>query len=181
MAARKSARTTSRTPSSRAAPGTRTSGTRRATASRPPARKRSSGAKSATGGRYTDPELRERIKARIKRGAKGGQPGQWSARKAQLVAAEYKKAGGGYRGGKGDKQRSLESWGKEEWQTQEGGTRARKGGTTSRYLPKKAWARLGPRQKQATERTKRAGSRAGKQFVRNTVAARRARKQATRR
>lgn len=150
--------------------------------SRAPSRPRAATRKRSTAkGRYTDPELRERIKARIQRGSKGGEPGQWSARKAQLVAAEYKKAGGGYAGGQSAKQKSLESWGKEEWQTKEGGTRARKGGTTSRYLPKKAWARLSPREKQATERKKRAGSRGGKQFVRNTAAAKTARKKATRR
>ena len=47
---------------------------------------------------YTKPELRERIKNRVMAGSKGGKPGQWSARKAQLVALEYKKAGGGYSG-----------------------------------------------------------------------------------
>ena len=40
-------------------------------------------------------------KTRITAGSKGGKPGQWSARKAQMVAAAYKKAGGGYKGGKG--------------------------------------------------------------------------------
>ena len=117
----------------------------------------------------------------MKRGSKGGRAGEWSARKAQLVAAEYKKAGGGYSGSRSTKQKSLASWTREEWQTKEGGTRARRGRTTSRYLPKKAWARLSPRQKQATERRKRAGSQRGKQFVRNTAAARTARKKATRR
>ncbi len=97
------------------------------------------------------------------------------------MAAEYKKAGGGYRGGSGSSQKSLEPWGEEDWQTQEGGTRARRGRTTAIYLPKKARARLSPRQKQATERTRRAGSRRGKPFVRKTAAARRARKSATRR
>lgn len=70
-------------------------------------------------GKYTKPELRERIKDRVMAGSKGGKPGQWSARKAQLVAQEYKEAGGGYRGGKGEKQKSLEKWGKEEWSTRE--------------------------------------------------------------
>jgi len=42
-----------------------------------------------------------------------------SARKAQLVAQEYEKAGGGYRGGKGAEQKSLEKWGKEKWQTKD--------------------------------------------------------------
>ena len=46
---------------------------------------------------YTKPELRERLKNQIKAGFKGGKPGQWSARKAQLLASEYKKAGGGYK------------------------------------------------------------------------------------
>ena len=68
---------------------------------------------------YTKPELRERIKERIMAGAKGGKPGQWSARKAQLVAQEYEKAGGGYSGEKTDKQKSLEKWGKEKWQTKD--------------------------------------------------------------
>jgi len=42
-----------------------------------------------------------------------------SARKAQLVAQEYEKAGGGYKGGKGKEQKSLEKWGKEKWQTKD--------------------------------------------------------------
>ena len=48
-------------------------------------------------GIYTKPALRKRIFNRIKAGSKGGKPGQWSARKAQMTAAAYKKAGGGYR------------------------------------------------------------------------------------
>jgi hypothetical protein len=68
---------------------------------------------------YTKPELRERIKDRIMAGSKGGKPGQWSARKAQLVAQEYENEGGGYKGGKTDKQKSLEKWGEEKWQTKD--------------------------------------------------------------
>jgi len=48
-------------------------------------------------GNYTKPELRKRIFNRIKAGGKGGAPGQWSARKAQMMAKAYKSAGGGYR------------------------------------------------------------------------------------
>ena len=48
-------------------------------------------------GNYTKPELRKRIFNRIKAGGKGGAPGQWSARKAQMMAKAYKAAGGGYR------------------------------------------------------------------------------------
>ena len=47
---------------------------------------------------YTKPELRERIKNKVMASTKGGKAGQWSARKAQIVAQEYKKAGGGYTG-----------------------------------------------------------------------------------
>ncbi|RYZ37784.1 MAG: hypothetical protein EOO71_26635 [Myxococcaceae bacterium] len=136
---------------------------------------------SASGQHYSDPALRERLKKRIMKGDKGGRPGQWSARKAQLLASEYKKAGGGYSGRRAAAQRHLSSWTKEAWQTQDGGTRARHGRTTARYLPKDAWAHLSPAQKKATERRKRTGSRAGRQFVANTPAARRARKQATKR
>ncbi|WP_426754002.1 hypothetical protein [Myxococcus sp. Y35] len=159
----------------------RTSPRRSTPARKSGAASRTTARKAASSGRYTEPELRERIKARILRGSKGGRAGEWSARKAQLVAAEYKKAGGGYRGGRSGTQKSLTSWTEEAWQTKEGDTRARQGATTSRYLPKQAWEQLSPAQKRATERKKRAGSRRGKQFVRNTVAARRARKKSTRR
>ena len=48
-------------------------------------------------GNYTKPALRKRIFNRIKAGTKGGGAGQWSARKAQMLASAYKKAGGGYK------------------------------------------------------------------------------------
>jgi UTP:GlnB (protein PII) uridylyltransferase len=69
--------------------------------------------------KYTKPELRESIKDRVMAGSSGGKPGQWSARKAQLVAQRYEKAGGGYKGGKGKPQKSLEKWGDEKWQTKD--------------------------------------------------------------
>ncbi len=46
-------------------------------------------------GNYTKPSMRKRIFSAVKAGTKGGAAGQWSARKAQLVASRYKKAGGG--------------------------------------------------------------------------------------
>ena len=46
---------------------------------------------------YTKPTMRKNLFSRIKAGSKGGKPGQWSARKAQMLASAYKKAGGGYR------------------------------------------------------------------------------------
>ena len=48
-------------------------------------------------GNYTKPGMRKKIFNRIKAGGKGGRPGQWSARKAQMMAKAYKKAGGGYK------------------------------------------------------------------------------------
>lgn len=49
-------------------------------------------------GNYTKPELRKRIVSEVKSEAtQGTAAGQWSARKAQLVAKRYKQAGGGYR------------------------------------------------------------------------------------
>ena len=47
-------------------------------------------------GNYTKPGMRKRLFRKILAGTKGGKPGQWSARKAQLWAMQYKKAGGGY-------------------------------------------------------------------------------------
>ena len=48
-------------------------------------------------GNYTKPTMRKRLFYRIKAGSKGGRAGQWSARKAQMLARAYKKAGGGYK------------------------------------------------------------------------------------
>lgn len=48
-------------------------------------------------GNYTKPGLRKQLFNKIKAGTKGGDAGEWSARKAQLLASEYKKAGGGYK------------------------------------------------------------------------------------
>ena len=48
-------------------------------------------------GNYTKPTMRKTLFNRIKSGTKGGKAGQWSARKAQLLAKQYKAKGGGYR------------------------------------------------------------------------------------
>ena len=128
---------------------------------------------------YTRPELRERLKKKILAGGKGGKPGQWSARKAQLLALEYKQAGGGYVGNQRTKtQRSLERWTQEKWTTASG-ERAVQPAGTRRYLPARAWAKLKPGEKKSTNRKKLQGSRRGKQFVANTAAARRARRSAS--
>jgi len=125
----------------------------------------------------TNEALWKRIVASVKAGSKGGKPGQWSARKAQLATLRYKKAGGRYSGSKTKAQASLAKWTRQKWRTSDGKPAARKGGTT-RYLPDAAWRRLSPAEKAATNRKKMAGSRAGRQFVGNTKAAKAAGKAA---
>lgn len=124
---------------------------------------------------YTNPGMRESLKKKIMAGSKGGKPGQWSARKAQLLAQEYKAKGGGYKGSKTAKQKSLSKWTKEEWGTKSGkpSTQGPKA-TGERYLPKKARAKLSAAEYKATSDKKRAGTKAGKQFVPNTPAAKKA-------
>lgn len=119
-------------------------------------------------GNYTKPALRNSIKNRIMAGSKGGRPGQWSARKAQMVAMAYRKAGGGYRTGKPSrKQRSLKKWTKQRWRTSDG-KKAGRDGKMRRYLPNKVWNRLSPSQVAATNRKKLQGDKKGRQFVKNT-------------
>jgi len=122
---------------------------------------------------YTKPDLRERLKRQIMAGSQGGRPGQWSARKAQLLAARYRKAGGGYKRGLRKNQRSLKKWTREKWTTRDGKPAIR-GNRTARYLPLKAWRKLTPEQAEATDRKKMRASRRGQQFVPNTRAARKA-------
>lgn len=114
---------------------------------------------------YTKPELRERIKNKVMAGTKGGKAGQWSARKAQIVAQEYKKAGGGYSGSKTSKQKSLSKWTKEEWGTKSGkpSTQGSKA-TGERYLPKKAREAMSASEYAKTSAKKREDLRKGKQF-----------------
>ena len=71
--------------------------TRKAPASK---KKMSRGGSTSTvnsAGNYTKPTMRKNLFGRIKAGSKGGGAGQWSARKAQMLAKAYKAAGGGYR------------------------------------------------------------------------------------
>lgn len=118
----------------------------------------------------TDEPRWKRIVASVKAGGKGGNPGQWSARKAQLATLRYQKSGGGYSGPKTKAQKSLTKWTGEKWRTSDSRPAKRKGGTT-RYLPDAAWSRLSASEKAATNRAKMQGSKAGKQFVANTRAA----------
>ena len=114
--------------------------------------------------KYTKPKLRERLKNKIMDGSKGGKAGQWSARKAQMLAQQYKEAGGGYRGGKGKKQKSLSKWTKEEWGTKSGKPSVQgKKATGERYLPEKAIKALSKEEYAATSRKKRKDTKKGKQ------------------
>ncbi|KAL3476019.1 hypothetical protein BJX99DRAFT_228725 [Aspergillus californicus] len=130
---------------------------------------------------YTDPELRDKVKNEVQQGDKGGKPGQWSARKAQMTASEYKARGGDYTTSKDEKkpqQKNLDNWTGEEWQTKEGSGNAKEeDGTEKRYLPKKAWENMTEEEKEATEKKKKEGSKGGKQFVGNTAPAKRKRKE----
>jgi hypothetical protein len=109
----------------------------------------------------TNPALWKRIVARVKAGTKGGEKGQWSARKAQIAVKAYKDAGGGYIGGK-SASNSLVKWTKQKWRTKSGKPSAETG---ERYLPEKAIKALTPSEYAATTRAKRAGMKKGKQFV----------------
>ncbi|CAI7572613.1 unnamed protein product [Penicillium manginii] len=129
--------------------------------------------------KYTDPELRDEVKEEIHKSDKGGKPGQWSARKAQLMASEYKKRGGGYNQskeeGQDESQKHLDDWTKEDWQTKEGsGTAKRSDGSRQRYLPKEAWDKLSDKEKEKTDKKKVSNSKKGKQFVGNTRGAKEA-------
>jgi hypothetical protein len=115
----------------------------------------------------------KRIVASVKASSKGGKPGQWSARKAQLATLLYKRSGGGYSGSKTKAQKSLTKWTKEKWRTSDNKPAIRSGGTV-RYLPDAAWKSLSSSEKAATNRAKLIGSKKGKQFVPNTGAAKRA-------
>ena len=59
--------------------------------------KKKSKSKVNEAGNYTKPGMRKSLFNKIKAGSKGGKPGQWSARKAQMLAKQYKAKGGGYK------------------------------------------------------------------------------------
>lgn len=107
-----------------------------------------------------DPAKWKATVARVKASSKGGDPGEWSARKAQLAVQQYKASGGGYVGPK-KVDNSLSKWTGEKWRTSDSSPSEGK----KRYLPDKAWSALSSSEKSATNRAKAAGNRAGKQFV----------------
>jgi hypothetical protein len=108
----------------------------------------------------TDPALWDKVKKHVTKEDKGGKPGQWSARKAQLATSEYKHEGGGYKGRKSE-DNHLTQWTKEEWGTKSG---KKSGETGERYLPKTARKSLSKSEYDRTTAKKRADSRKGRQF-----------------
>ena len=113
----------------------------------------------------SNPEKWKRIVSQVKASGKGGKPGQWSARKAQLATQKYQSSGGGYKGPK-KADNSLSRWTSEDWGTRSGkpstqGSEA----TGERYLPRRAREKLTASEYAATTRAKREGMRQGKQYV----------------
>ena len=108
----------------------------------------------------TDPALWDKVKTEVTQGDKGGKPGQWSARKAQLAVSEYKHEGGAYKGKKSADNHLVE-WQHENWGTKSGQD---SGTTGERYLPKKAREALTDSEYKRTTAKKRADEAKGKQF-----------------
>ena len=104
----------------------------------------------------SNPRLWEKIKNRIKRGSKGGPPGKWSARKAQLSVKLYKKSGGKYKGSKSSSN-SLSKWSREDWGYVKGSNSKKHKG---RYLPRIVSEHLSSRERKIENRRK--GSKRGK-------------------
>jgi len=108
----------------------------------------------------TNPSLWSKVVSDVKSSSKGGDSGEWSARKAQLAVQKYKASGGGYEGPK-KADNSLAKWTDQKWRTSDNTPSAGK----KRYLPDKAWSTLSPGEKAATNKAKAEGNKTGKQFV----------------
>ncbi len=114
----------------------------------------------ASSAERSDPALWERVKHEVTAGDKGGNAGEWSARKAQLAVQRYKAEGGGYKGRK-SADNHLAQWTREEWGTKSG--EASKD-TGERYLPKNARDALSDHEYARSTAKKRADTAKGKQF-----------------
>lgn len=107
----------------------------------------------------SDPGLWEQVKAEITAGAKGGRPGEWSARKAQMAVQAYKRRGGGYVGER-DPHNHLHAWTEEDWGTKSGQP---SGATHERHLPKEARDALTDAEYARTTAAKRRDTAKGQQ------------------
>ena len=120
--------------------------------------------------------LDERKWERAKKDAVKKMGGVFSARAMQYAVALYKKRGGRYKGAKTGKE-SLALWTAEEWMTRPGTPKiAKRGKTTARYLPKKAWEMLAVEEQKATDERKRKACKGKKTcYVPNTEKSKKAR------
>ena len=114
----------------------------------------------STSAKKTDPELWEKVKTDVTQGDKGGRPGQWSARKAQMAVQEYKHEGGGYEGKKSE-DNHLVQWQEEDWGTKSGHPSGESG---ERYLPKEARDQLTKEEYKRTSDKKRRDTKRGRQY-----------------
>lgn len=111
---------------------------------------------------YTDPELRERIKRKLKASSKGGRPGEWSAIKSMFLAKEYKaqmlaKGKRPYTGSRSrsrSRSKSLDRWMSEKWRTFDGKPAMKSETKTDRFLPDKVWGMLTPAEVRRARRSK---------------------------
>jgi hypothetical protein len=111
---------------------------------------RRSRSRSPTSAVRSNPKLWESVKSQVMRGSKGGSPGKWSARKAQLAVKMYKSRGGKYKGSRSPNN-SLTKWSREKW--------GYISGSRGRYLPLVVRKNLSA--KSRASENKRKGSRRG--------------------
>ncbi|MEG3181946.1 hypothetical protein [Sphingomonas sp. LT1P40] len=110
----------------------------------------------------TNPRLWEEVKAEVIAGDKGGKPGQWSARKAQMAVAEYKRRGGDYEeSGLAQDETDLHQWTQAKWGTASGADSGKSG---ERYLPRDIRMLLTDAEYARSTAKKRADGAKGKQF-----------------
>lgn len=105
----------------------------------------------------TDPKLWEQVKREVTDGDKGGEPGQWSARKAQYAVQEYKKRGGGYEGKK-TADNHLREWTREDWDTKSGKPSGETGERCPRRLASQSATTNTPERRKRNEPIAVAGS-----------------------
>lgn len=115
-----------------------------------------------------NPKLWQTLKSRVLKGSKGGPANKWSARKAQLLVALYKKSGGKFIGKK-SKSNSLAKWSREDW-----GYITKNKSRKGRYLPKVVREHLTSREKRIENRKK--GSKRGKRISYSPSVSRKMRK-----
>lgn len=111
-----------------------------------------------------NPILWKKIVLQVKKSNKGGKPGQWSARKAQLAVKIYKKNGGSYYNKK-SKNNSLYKWTKQNWRTRSGKPSIMgKYATGERYLPYDVIKHTSKSDYNKSSRVKRKSIKLGKQY-----------------